>query len=57
MFTNSMMLIFGPKLVLSVKGIKTHSKSPYTMNGAFVNLLKFRKIPYSYSLGGINDFI
>ena len=28
-------LIFGPKLILSDEGIKTHSKSSYYMNGAF----------------------
>ena len=41
--------MFGPKLILSVEGIKTHSKSQCTTHGAFVDLLKFQKLKYSFS--------
>ena len=39
--TNSMILIFlvlGTKLILSVEGIKVHSKLPKIMNDAFIDL-------------------
>ena len=33
--------MFGPKSILPVEGIKTHSKSQFIANGADANLLKF----------------
>ena len=49
--------VFGPKSILSVEVIKTHSKSQYIMNGAFVSLLKYWKITYSFSSGSKPDFV
>ena len=50
-------LVSGPKSILSVEGIKRHSKSEYIINSALVNLLTFWKLPYSISSGSETDFV
>lgn len=47
----------GTKCILSIKGLKTSSKSPKIANSAFANLLKFVKITYLLSPGSKIDFV
>ena len=50
-------VIFGPKSILPVEGIKTHSKSQFITNGAVANLLKFWKLTHWFFSRSKTDFV
>ena len=57
---NNMMLyflVFRQTSILTFADIKTHSKSRYNVNSAFLNFLKFWQLIYSFSSRNKTDFL